>query len=161
MKKGGPFAIFGDGKICACKPISEADLASFMADCITDEDKVNKVLPIGGPGEALTALEQGQLLFDVLGMEPKYFSVPVFIFDLIIGLLELLAKPFKSLEDAAEFAKIGKYYATESMLVLDPVTGKYDGDATPGYGKDTLREFYARVAKEGMAGQELGDAAVF
>jgi divinyl chlorophyllide a 8-vinyl-reductase len=47
------------------------------------------------------------------------------------------------------------------MLVLDDKAGRYDADATPSYGKDTLRSFFQRVVKEGMAGQELGDAAVF
>lgn len=49
----------------------------------------------------------------------------------------------------------------ESMLVMDPKTGKYLADETPSYGTDTLRAFFEKVAKEGMAGQELGDAAVF
>lgn len=29
--------MFGDGKLCACKPISEADLASYISDCVTGE----------------------------------------------------------------------------------------------------------------------------
>lgn len=37
VKSGGPYVMFGDGQLCACKPISEADLASYMADCITCE----------------------------------------------------------------------------------------------------------------------------
>lgn len=37
----------------------------------------------------------------------------------------------------------------------------YLEDATPSYGKDTLRDFFARVLKDGLKGQELGDAAVF
>nr|CAD1833383.1 unnamed protein product [Ananas comosus var. bracteatus] len=61
-----------------------------------------------------------------------------------------------SLEDAAEFGRIGRYYAAESMLVLDPETGEYSAEKTPSYGKDTLEDFFARVIKEGMAGQELG-----
>ena len=40
--------MFGDGHLASCKPISEADLASFMADCIEDKQKINQVLPIGG-----------------------------------------------------------------------------------------------------------------
>lgn len=48
MKKGFPYIMFGDGHLASCKPISEADLASFMADCIEDEQKINQVLPIGG-----------------------------------------------------------------------------------------------------------------
>ena len=48
VKKGFPYIMFGDGYLASCKPISEADLASFMADCIEDKGKVNQVLPIGG-----------------------------------------------------------------------------------------------------------------
>ncbi len=66
------------------------------------------------------------------------------------------------LQDSAEFGRIGKYYATESMLVYDPERQEYDADATPSYGKDTLEEFFRRAIKEdGMVGQDLGDAAVF
>jgi divinyl chlorophyllide a 8-vinyl-reductase len=43
VKKGGPYVMFGDGHLAACKPISEEDLAAFMADCVVEEDKVNKV----------------------------------------------------------------------------------------------------------------------
>lgn len=48
MKEGKPYVMFGDGRLAACKPISEADLASFMADCVKDPSLANQVLPIGG-----------------------------------------------------------------------------------------------------------------
>jgi divinyl chlorophyllide a 8-vinyl-reductase len=79
----------------------------------------------------------------------------------IIFVLSALGRIVPSLRDKAEFARIGRYYATESMLVLDPAKGTYDAEATPSYGSDTLRDFYARVLKEGLAGQELGDHALF
>ena len=56
VKKGLPYIMFGDGYLASCKPISEADLASFMADCIEDKDKVNQILPIGG--EMLHVVDQ-------------------------------------------------------------------------------------------------------
>lgn len=59
---------------------------------------MNKVLPIGGPGEALTAKDQAELLFRILGKEPKYFPVPVALMDGIIGLLDFLAKLFPGLK---------------------------------------------------------------
>eukprot|EP00983_Pelagomonas_calceolata_P038926 1136973-Pelagomonas_calceolata.AAC.14 len=34
-------------------------------------------------------------------------------------------------QDAAEFGRIGRYYAVESMLVWDPVRQQYLPDATP------------------------------
>ena len=65
------------------------------------------------------------------------------------------------LQDSAEFGRIGRYYATESMLVWDDKQRKYVADATPSYGKESLEQFFERVMKEGLAGQELGDAAIF
>ncbi|CAB4293359.1 unnamed protein product [Prunus armeniaca] len=161
VKDGKPYVMFGDGKLCACKPISEADLASFISDCVLSENKINQVLPIGGPGKALTPLEQGELLFRLVGREPKFLKMPIEIMDFAIGVLDFLVKIFPSMEDTAEFGKIGRYYAAESMLVLDPETGEYNAEKTPSYGKDTLEEFFETVLREGMAGQELGEQTIF
>ncbi len=69
--------------------------------------------------------------------------------------------PYRHPQDAAEFGRIGRYYATESMLVWDEGRGAYDADATPEYGVDTLEAFFTKAVTEGLAGQELGDQAVF
>ncbi|KAH7842667.1 hypothetical protein Vadar_007850 [Vaccinium darrowii] len=161
VKDGKPYVMFGDGKLCACKPISEPDLAKFIADCVLSEDNINRVLPIGGPGKALTPLEQGEILFRLVGKKPNFIKVPIQIMDFAIGVLDFLVKFIPSMEDAAEFGKIGRYYAAESMLVLDPETGEYSAEKTPSYGKDTLEEFFERVLREGMAGQELGEQTIF
>ncbi|XP_063941531.1 divinyl chlorophyllide a 8-vinyl-reductase, chloroplastic-like [Daucus carota subsp. sativus] len=161
VKDGKPYVMFGDGKLCACKPMSEADLASFISDCVLSEDKINQVLPIGGPGKALTPLEQGEMLFRLVGKKPNFIKVPIEVMDFAIGVLDFLVKIFPGMEDAAEFGKIGRYYAAESMLILDPETGEYNADKTPSYGKDTLEEFFERVLREGMSGQELGEQTIF
>ncbi|KAL0414635.1 UNVERIFIED_CONTAM: Divinyl chlorophyllide a 8-vinyl-reductase, chloroplastic [Sesamum radiatum] len=161
VKDGKPYVMFGDGKLCACKPISEPDLASFIADCVLSQELINKILPIGGPGDALTPLEQGEMLFRLAGKEPKFLKVPIQIMDFAIGVLDFLVKIFPSLEDAAEFGKIGRYYAAESMLIWDPETGEYDAEKTPSYGNDTLEQFFKRVLEEGMSGQELGEQTIF
>jgi divinyl chlorophyllide a 8-vinyl-reductase len=161
VKKGKPYVMFGRGLLTACKPISERDLASFIADCLENPEMQNRILPVGGPGKAISAKEQGEMLFELLGREPKFRNMPIRMFDVIIPILSVLAKLFPKLEDKAEFAKIGKYYCSESMLVLNPETGKYDENITPSYGKDTLRDFYRKVLKEGLAGQELGEHAIF
>lgn len=98
VKTGKPYVYFGDGKLAACKPISERDLACFIADCVSQEQYKNKVLPIGGPGEALTALDQANMLFRITGQKPWYFPVPVAIMDGAIGLFDALAKLFPQLE---------------------------------------------------------------
>lgn len=161
VKKGGPYVMFGDGHLAACKPISEEDLAKFMADCVTESDKIDQVLPIGGPGEALDPAQQSEILFKLMGTEPKNLKVPVGLMDVVIGTLDGLGNVFPNLKEAAEFGRIGKYYATESMLVYDSASQTYDAAATPSYGETTLEMFFDKALKEGLEGQELGDQAVF
>jgi divinyl chlorophyllide a 8-vinyl-reductase len=160
VKRGNPFLVFGDGTLTACKPISDDDLARFLAECLDDPARHNRILPIGGPGDAMTPKQQGEQLFALLGREPKFSHVPVAFLDGIIWLLGGLGRISPKLAAKAELARIGRYYATESMLVLDPATGRYDAAATPSTGSETLREFHARLIK-GEAKAERGDHAVF
>ena len=160
VKAGKPYIHFGDGTLTRCKPISDEDLAAFMVDCLTDEDRWNKILPIGGPGPALTPREQGALIFAALGREPKYQSMPIGILSFIRACLATLGLLSRKLADKAEMASIGLYYAREAMLVLDPVTGQYDADSTPSFGTHSLADHYARMIR-GDVGDDRGDHAVF
>jgi divinyl chlorophyllide a 8-vinyl-reductase len=160
VQQGGAFLVFGDGRLTSCAPISEADVARFMADCLDDPTRHDRVLPVGGPGAAMTPLEQGALLFDACGKPPRYRHVPVKLLDVIIAVLSVLGRVVPSLRDKAEYARIGRYYATESMLVFDPARQAYDDASTPRFGTDTLRAFYGRAVTQGLAGQELGAHAL-
>jgi divinyl chlorophyllide a 8-vinyl-reductase len=161
VKRGKPFVVFGDGSLTACKPISEGDVARFLADCLEDPSKRNRILPIGGPGVPITPRRQAELLFELCDRTLRLRKVPVGVMDIIVGVLTALGRIVPRLAQKAELARIGRYYGTESMLVWDPERGRYDADATPSYGSDTLGDFYARVIKEGLAGQELGAHRVF
>ncbi len=160
VRHGKPFLLFGDGMLTACKPISDTDLGHYLADCLDDPACRNRILPIGGPGEAITPRQQGEWLFELTGREPRFRRVPVAMLDAIIAVLDGLGRFAPRLKDKAEFARIGRYYATESMLVLNPDTGVYDAAATPATGTDTLRDHYARLLR-GDATAERGDHAVF
>jgi divinyl chlorophyllide a 8-vinyl-reductase len=70
VQAGKPFLVFGDGRGTACKPISDRDLADFLVLCLSDEAKRNKILPIGGPGPALTPMDQAETLFSKMGQPP-------------------------------------------------------------------------------------------
>jgi divinyl chlorophyllide a 8-vinyl-reductase len=160
VRAGKPFLVFGDGKLTACKPISDRDLACFMADCLDDPARRNRILPIGGPGPAITPHAQGLALFDLLQRPARFRHVPVRLLDTIIAGLAVAGRVSPSLAAKAELARIGRYYATESMLVLDPATGSYDEAATPSTGHDTLFDYYRSVIAGG-AMPERGDHAVF
>jgi divinyl chlorophyllide a 8-vinyl-reductase len=160
VRKGKPFLLFGDGQLTACKPISDQDLGNYLAQCVSDPALHNRILPIGGPGPAITPLQQGEYLFSLLGQTPKYSHVPVKMMDAIIGALSVLGRLLPPLANKAELARIGRYYATESMLVWDQAKGRYDADATPSTGKETLWDCYQALVS-GKSSLERGDHAVF
>lgn len=160
LQRGKPFLLFGDGTLTACKPISDGDLGAYLAQCLDDPALLNRILPIGGPGPAITPREQGAHLFHLLGRPPAFRQVPLGLLDGIIATLATLGHVLPALRDKAELARIGRYYATESMLVLDPQTGLYDAEATPSTGSETLFDFYASLL-QGTARVDRGDHAVF
>ena len=155
IKKGKAFLLFGDGCLTSCKPISNQDLARYLANCLDDPKLHNAILPIGGPGPAQTPRAQGEALFQLLGKPAKFRQVPVALLDGIIFVLSALG-----FSDKAELARIGRYYATESMLVWNPATNNYDAELTPSFGKDTLKDFHAKVIA-GQATVNLGEHGVF
>lgn len=147
VKAGKSYMMFGDGTGTACKPISDADLATFIVDCLDREDRQNKILPIGGPGPAITPKQQGEKLFELVGTPPKYSRVPPGFLLVISRILRTLSWVYPPLKARAEYARIGNYYATESMLVLDPETATYREDLTPSTGTQTLFDHYRDLVK--------------
>ncbi|MGR3502422.1 NAD(P)H-binding protein [Pseudaestuariivita sp.] len=160
VQAGKPFLLFGDGTLTACKPISDRDLGRYLALTVTEPEMRNKVLPIGGPGPAMTARALGEALFAATGQSPQFRHVPVGMMRAIVGGLSVAGLVSAKAADKAELARIGRYYATESMLVWDAVLGEYDADATPEFGTDRIEEHYARLVL-GEVSADLGDHAVF
>ncbi len=160
VQQGKPFLIFGDGRLTACKPISDDDLAAFIASCLDDSSRQNGILPIGGPGEALTPRQQGELLFSLAGRTPRFKEVPVAMLDVIIAVLGALGRVIPPLADKAQLARIGRYYATESMLVWDAAAGQYDAEATPSFGTESLADHYSQLLR-GEIADDRGEHAVF
>lgn len=157
---GKPYLIFGDGTLTACKPVSDADLANYIVDCLEDPARHNRILPIGGPGPAITPREQGEAIFALLGKPVRFRRVPPGLLRMAGSWLSACATVLPRLAAKAELARIGHYYATESMLVLNPETGQYDAEATPSTGSQTLFEHYARLIR-GELRHERGEHAVF
>ena len=160
VKRGKPFLVFGDGTLTACKPIADDDLAAYLADCVDQPALRNRILPIGGPGPAITPREQGEHLFALLGRTPRFKQVPVALLDAIVAGLSLAGRVLPAAAAKAELARIGRYYATESMLVWDAAAGRYDAAATPSTGTRTLFDHYAALLA-GRVADERGDHAVF
>jgi divinyl chlorophyllide a 8-vinyl-reductase len=69
--------------------------------------------------------QQGEKLFELLGRKPRFSHVPVALLDSIIWGLGAAGAFSPNLRNKAEFARIGRYYATESMLVWNKETRHY------------------------------------
>ena len=80
--------------------------------------------------------------------------------DVIIGVLSVLGKVIPAAADKAELARIGRYYATESMLVWNPVLEKYNAVGTPAYGSQTLFDAY-KLWLKGEGIPERREHAIF
>ena len=145
VRAGKPYMVFGDGTLTACKPISNGDLAAFIADCLEREPLQNKILPIGGPGPAITPKAQAEFLFSLKGEPPRLRSVTPNVLRFIGGFLSVISRIYPPLAARAEYARIGYYYATESMLVMDPESGTYSEAMTPSTGQETLFDHYRKL----------------
>ena len=150
VRRGGAFRVFGDGTGTACRPIGDDDLAAYLVDCLDDPARQRRILPIGGPGPALTPLDQARLLAELTGQPLRLRSVPLSLLDRIATTLDRLARltPPRwrpAVEARAEYARIGRYYASESMLVWDEASGRYREDLTPATGTVTLADHYRQL----------------
>jgi len=160
VAQGRPFLVFADGRLTACKPISDADLGRYLALTLTDPGKRNRILPIGGPGPAITPLDQAAMLERLTGQPIRIKRVPVALMHGIVGLLTALGALSPRLRAKAQLARIGRYYATQSMLLWDPAARRYDADATPEFGSDRLEDHYAAMLA-GQVGDDRGAHAIF
>ena len=161
VRAGKPFLLFSSGNTTACKPISDRDLAMFMVSKLASPPSSTAVLPIGGPGPALTPQDQGRLLCETLGQPFRTTSLPPEMFDWIRWLISPLGLVSQRMRDRMEFLRIAKFYATESMLYWDATAKRYDAEATPEFGDDTLQVFYARLASGELKMPERGEHKLF
>lgn len=160
VKAGKPFLVFGDGTLTATKPLSDADCAAFFVDCLTNPARFNQTLPIGGPGPAIMPLDQAAMLSAHLSREVPVRHVSPRLLSAIAGGLSVAGRVIPPLKEKAALAAIGHYYATQSMLVWDEATGRYDAEATPETGSERLADHYAALLS-GTASADLGSHAVF
>lgn len=157
---GKPFLVFGDGRLTATKPLSDADCAAYLVDCLTEAERFDATLPIGGPGPAITLRDQAKMLETLLGRPVAVRGVsPAILKAAAVG-LSVPGRVIPALGRRASLAAIGHYYATQSMLVFDPASGRYEADQTPETGADRLIDHY-RALLRGEAAVGLGDHAVF
>jgi divinyl chlorophyllide a 8-vinyl-reductase len=88
-------------------------------------------------------------------------SLPPEMFDWLRWLLSPLALISRRMSDRLEFLRIAKFYATESMLCWDDSAQRYDAEATPEFGEDTLADFYEKLSAGEVSIPERGEHSLF
>ncbi len=161
VQQGKPFLMFGDGTLTACKPISDSDLADFMVERLTDPESAGATLPIGGPGPAISPMDQVAMLEEILGRPVPTRSVSPGLFNVLGALIAPAAWVSRWGGNKAELLRIGHYYATESMLQWDEERGVYDAAQTPEWGQRTLNDYYRAVLSGETDPPDLGAQKLF
>lgn len=145
IKSGKPIVLFGDGQSAPCNPIAESDLAEFMLDCPRiQSQRHNQTLVVGGTGEPVTHKTYNTMMSEALKIDSvRYVHIPIFVLDTIVGFFDHLhtLTGAKQMENAAEVARIIRYYAVEPMLTLRPEEQ---------YGCVRLEDYYKEIARDGQ-----------
>jgi len=155
-KKGYPMLYFGSGS-CSANAICEMELAQYLVDCALRPAELGMLdgsRDIGGPDNPpVTKIQQLSLIYDSLGVPtdgPRpMVCLPVGVLDFLIAAFGAVqgaaaALQLESLrqkgEDAAEIARIVRYYATEPMVALGE--GQVQGSTR-------LADHFRRIAERG------------
>ena len=161
VQQNRPFLFFGTGTETACTPISKRDLAEFMLDTIGEPASWNKVLPIGGPQPALTPADMAAIISKIYDKPTRTRSISPKIFDVLRALFTPLVPISRWAREKSELMNIGKYYATESMLVWDTTSGHYDAKRTPSTGQDTFYDHVLKMRETGFVETVDNDTRLF
>ena len=161
IKNGKSFLVFGNGKKTSSLPISEIDLANYIVNCIESEECWNKSLPVGGPGPAVTPLDQAEMLFEIFNKPKKIKHISPRFFDFALVFLFPVSFFSQKIKDKVELLKIGKYYAEESMLFYDAEADAYNADKTPQFGENLLYDYYCSLRDEPEKIPDMGSQKLF
>jgi divinyl chlorophyllide a 8-vinyl-reductase len=131
VRKGNPALFFGRGD-CAANAICETDLANYLIEASLSPAEIgllNSARDVGGPDvPPITKRDQIELIYETLNVPKEKrvaVSLPLEIFDVLIPFFASLDRLFASFglsswqrrfEDAAEIARIVRYYASEPMV---------------------------------------------
>jgi divinyl chlorophyllide a 8-vinyl-reductase len=161
VKQNRPFLFFGDGTETACTPISQRDLAEFILDTVQQPASWNKILPIGGPQPALTPADMAVIISKIHNKPTVTRSVSPKLFDILRTIIAPLRPISRWAREKSELMNIGKYYATESMLVWDTTSGHYDAKRTPSTGQDTFYDHVLKMRETGFVETVDNDTRLF
>ncbi len=130
IAKNRPAFLIGSGSQSVHNPISQEDLAEWMVSSIDNPERRDRVFVIGGPevdGNVISYKEAITMMFEAMGKEPRFISVPEWAFKSVIQITRFLGLFSHRIGSFHELLKIIWYYM------------QYDMRA-PGYGTMTFKD---------------------
>ena len=132
-----------------------------MLDTVQRPASWNKILPIGGPQPALTPADMAAIISKIYNKPTVTLSVSPKLFDILRTIIAPLRPISRWAREKSELMNIGKYYATESMLVWDATSGHYDAKRTPSTGQDTFYDHVLKMRETGSVETVDNDTRLF
>lgn len=118
IKNDRPVFVIGSGDQASHNPIAKEDLAEFMVGCIGNDERLNRVHILGGPEvpeNIITYKDSMLMAFEALGKNPRIYSIPSWLYMLVIRVTRLLGRFSRKLAVFSEFLHITYYYAHDDM----------------------------------------------
>lgn len=128
---GQPGFVVGTGNQARHNPIAREDLAEFMVSSIGDDERRNRVFVIGGPEtpeNILSHRESLEMIFDVVGRQPRIYSVPDWAYMALVRTTWFIGLFTRRVAVFSAFLNVVHYYLVNDMRA-------------PGYGSTTLRQY--------------------
>ncbi len=118
IKNDRPVFVIGSGDQARHNPIAKEDLAEFMVGCIGNNERMNRVHILGGPEvpeNIITYRDSLLMAFEALGKTPRIYSVPSWLYMLVIRITRFLGRFSRKLSVFSEFLHITYYYSHDDM----------------------------------------------
>lgn len=138
IENGRPAFLIGSGEQACHNPIAREDLAEFLVGCIDNSERINRIHIIGGPevpGNVITYKESLAMIFESLGKEPKFVSIPSWMYMALIRVTRFIGHFSRKVSVFSEFLHITYYYLHDDMRA-------------PGYGSRTYQQHVLDTARE-------------
>ena len=138
IAKGKPAYLIGSGAQAVHNPISREDLATFMVDSITNEERRDRVFVIGGPevpDNIISYRDALGMVFQALGQEPRFVRIPDWAMRALIRVTRFIGLASRRAAVFSGFLNVVYYYMVNDMRA-------------PGYGSMTFREHVLEQVRE-------------
>jgi divinyl chlorophyllide a 8-vinyl-reductase len=147
VKNGAAYRIFDHGEWNLVNPIAREDLAEFLINALASSDAAGRILPVGGPwtpDNVVTLKSAGEMMFEVLGQEPRWEHETIAGWDKRTARLRRSGALYPKLRSVVYYLDAAKYWTVVTHVA-------------PPYGERTFRQYLDRLKDREFAAGSFRD----